>query len=264
MKASFQKNLLDECKMIVGMLEAHGFYLVKNGNVWDGMIWNYFGIIWHTHLLPSFGNYMRVKEDLVCFFCHLWTRSSYRCNYLWWFLSLRNFATTEVSLLLDIQTGSWEARLLIAKCDPLLMGSIQGVMLPGLLDYCQPEWEYVYIKIHVRPNGGKVVCDINYLINHQNHQVNHSQSMVLILHKPCLVGSSHWRVMKHDHQTSRPIRRSEPSSWCRFWQTWVLPSSRLVRLSFGGAPQPEKPRTGQKFTTKIGWYHNIWILELQA
>jgi hypothetical protein len=45
MKASFQKNLLDECKMIVGMLEAHGFYLVKNGNVWDGMIWNYFGII---------------------------------------------------------------------------------------------------------------------------------------------------------------------------------------------------------------------------
>lgn len=114
-------------------------------------------------------------------------------------MSLRNFATTEVSLLLDIQTGSWEARLLIAKCDPLLMGSIQGVMLPGLLDYCQPEWEYVYIKIHVRPNGGKVVCDINYLINHQNHQVNHSQSMVLILHKPCLVGSSHWRVMKHDH-----------------------------------------------------------------
>lgn len=95
-------------------------------------------------------------------------------------MSLRNFATTEVSLLLDIQTGSWEARLLIAKCDPLLMGSIQGVMLPGLLDYCQPEWEYVYIKIHVRPNGGKVVCDINYLINHQNHQVNHSQSMVLI------------------------------------------------------------------------------------
>ena len=142
MKACFQKNRLDQCKIIVGMLEVHEFYSEKHGTVWDGMIWtwNYFGI-WHTHLLPSFGNDMGVKED----------RHFSGCSH-------RNFAATKVSLLLDFQTGSLEARLLqsVTPVDGLLIQRvIQGLILPilpglwGIIvtknrnvcrDPCQTEW----------------------------------------------------------------------------------------------------------------------------